>query len=137
METTESSSAQAILFTAGALLLPFLVLAAWLLVSRQSNSQLATGGDWLALGFATASGAFCVWKLCNHFWSRVVATIFYVPACGVVLFFFTLLFVCEHLEIALEAASFCIRKGHASLPLSLSLVVMFQVPHPRLGKAIA
>ena len=81
----------------GALVLPFIVVAAYLLISRQ-DLEFSAAGDYVALFIAIGMGAGCLWQFAGHAQWRPIAIILYSLVCfaAVLMFFFS--FVCAVFE---------------------------------------
>jgi hypothetical protein len=74
-------------FLLGALMLPFLIMACWIIATREWI-VVDTIWDWLGIGISLVTGLSCVWQLPVSRLTRFVLALVYAPfmACLVVAF---------------------------------------------------
>ena len=80
------------LFGGGALFLPFVGMATFIIVTREWII-LDTLWDYLGIGLSVASGLLCVWQLPLPRLPCAVISIIYIPVVGLMQFGFTFEFV--------------------------------------------
>jgi SNF family Na+-dependent transporter len=82
------------LLIAGAIVLPFALISAYLLIAEYAHGRYGEAAGYLALGLAAASGAACVWHLFSRIGARIAATLVFFATCCGWLILYSLYFVC-------------------------------------------
>jgi len=77
-----------------AIALPILVITGYLVVTGLFTKLESSAGDIVALSVAVAVGIPPAWRIANRGPSSIIVTFGYVLLAGVVLFFYSLWFVC-------------------------------------------
>ena len=76
----------------GSVFLPFLLMTAYLIAIPRDPSS---GRDWTALILAITAGLLCIWLLPIDRIQRVGLAVVYVPSAVLLLFLYSLMFVCS------------------------------------------
>jgi hypothetical protein len=77
----------------GAVVVPLLIVSAYLYLSRSPTAWFTSTSDLIGLGVSLAAGAAFLLRLPVAFWTRALAVVLYVPTMGIALASYSMLFV--------------------------------------------
>ena len=80
---------------AAATLIPFVVVSLYLVFSRWPSDKFTAFSDYAGLGISIFIGAAFIVKLPIHLHKRLLFLLAYIPIFGILLVYFSLVFVCS------------------------------------------